>query len=156
MSFRHASSSSFVPSALLGEEVLDEVGHVADPIAERREHELEHRDPMIEVLAEVTLLDRPLEVEVRRAHEPEVALPDLVRAERRELLLLDAAEEDHLALGGEMPDLVEEERPSVGLLDAPDPVLPRIGERPGDVPEELALEESRREGGDVARNAVPP
>ena len=39
------------------------------------------------------------------------------------------------------PDLVEEQRAAVGILELADPVARGVGERPADVPEELALQD---------------
>src|SRR5581483_9875325 len=79
-------------------------------------------------------------------------------ADPLELPILEHAEQLRLRLEGQLADLVEEERAAVGQLEAAD--APRVGPREGAllVPEQLALDERRRERGAVAldERAVPP
>ena len=65
--------------------------------------------------------------------------------ETLELVLLQDAQQLRLELERNVADLVEEERAAVGELEPPDLLRDRAGERAALVPEELALEQARRE-----------
>src|SRR5581483_12074324 len=114
--------------------------------------------PVEDILAEASGGDLGLEVAVRRRDDPDVDGDRLRPADPLELPILEHAEQLRLRLEGQLADLVEEERAAVGQLEAAD--APRVGPREGAllVPEQLALDERRRERGAVAldERAVPP
>src|SRR6266498_2153610 len=67
--------------ALLREEVLDERRDVLLAIAERRHVDVDHVEPVVEVVAELRLLDLLLQILVRRDDDPDVHLDRQVRAD---------------------------------------------------------------------------
>src|SRR6185312_642700 len=73
--------------------------------------------------------------------DPDLTLP----AERTEGPVLDGAQQLRLELEGHLADLVEEQRAPGGELEDPAPRPARAGEGARLVPEELGLEEVRRE-----------
>src|SRR5205814_7024542 len=87
----------------------------------------DHVQAVIEILPQRSLLERLLQVPVRRRDDPHVDRDRRRAAEPLDLALLEAAEELRLQAGVHLADLVEKERPAVGLLEAPDP--PPVGPR---------------------------
>ena len=98
-------------------------------------------EAVVEILAELLLRDRLLQVAVRRGDDADIRPDRGVAADAGEFTLLQHAQE--LALDGErhLPDLVEEEGAAVALLEAADALGRGPGEGPLLVPEELALEQ---------------
>src|SRR5262249_11447457 len=79
--------------------------------------------------------------------EAHVDLDGLRTADPLELLLLQDAQQLRLELERDLADLVKEQRGAVGHLEAADFLGDGAGEGAPLVPEELALEETRRNGG---------
>src|SRR5690606_13068921 len=100
----------------------------------------------IEILTESTCCDLLLERLVRRSDHAHVDADRLLTADACDDTLLQGAE--HLRLGGEahVADLVEEESAAGRLLKFPCAVRVRTCERALHVPEQLALDELRRNG----------
>src|SRR5438132_11894873 len=73
---------------VLGEEVLDEAGYVLFAIAKRRHVDVDDVEPVEEVVAELLLLDLPLQVFVGRADDADVDLDRERRADPFDLALL--------------------------------------------------------------------
>src|SRR5690606_14300454 len=109
----------------------------------------DHREAMVEVLAETPLLHLVEEVPVRRRHDADVHLDGAVPADAADLALLERAEHLRLSREAHVADLVEEEGAAVGLLELPDALLRGAGERALLVAEELALDELGRDRGAV-------
>ena len=93
--------------------MADQPRDVVRPLAQRRQHEREHVQPVVEVLAEAAVGHHPGQVAVGGRDHPHVDLDRLRAAEALELLLLQDAEQLGLQLRGDVADLVEEERPLV-------------------------------------------
>src|SRR5438034_8727829 len=104
---------------------------------------------VVEVFAEALLLDQASEVAVRRGDQADVDLDRPGAADTLELLLLEDPEELRLEVERDLADLVEEERAAMGHLEAPDLLRDGSGERAPLVAEELALQETRRDGGAI-------
>ena len=145
------------PGELLGE-VADQPRDVVRPLPQRRQHEREDVQPVVEVLAEAAVGDHPRQVAVRGRHQPHVHLDRLRAAEALELLLLQHAEQLGLQLQRDVADLVEEQRPLVGQLEAADLLADGAGEGALLVAEQLALQQPRGDGRAVEldEGAVPP
>src|SRR5207302_8715975 len=92
---------------------------------------------------------------VRRGDDTHVDLPRASAPEALELLLLQHAQELWLELGRNVADLVEEQRASVCQLEPPHALRDRTGERAPLVAEQLALEETRRDGRTVELHERP-
>src|SRR5206468_8331707 len=76
-----------------------------------------------------------------------------------ELLFLKDAQQLHLCIEGKLSDFVEKDRATVGKLESADSLLDRPRERAFDVPEQLALDQSGRDGATVhfdQRPIAPP
>ena len=98
-------------------------------------------EPVVEVVAELLLLDAFLEVLVRRADDADIHLDRQVRADALELALLEDAQQLRLGRHGHLADLVEEDRALIGHLEAATALGHRTGERTLLMTEELGLEE---------------
>ena len=112
-----------------GEEVLGELGHVAEPVAQRRHPDREHVEPVVEVLAELAFLDQLDHVAVGRGDEAEVDLHRALGADRIDLAFLQRAQQLDLRFERQLADLVEEQRAAVGFLELADALVGGAGER---------------------------
>ncbi len=92
----------------LCEEVLDQQRNVFLAVAQRRQRDVDHVQPVIQILAELAFFHQLAQVRIGRGQDAHVHLDGLGRAERRELLLLDHAQQLGLRLGADGADLVEE------------------------------------------------
>ena len=98
-----------------GGELVIEVGlDILVPIAQPRQRERPQVDAREEILAEAPAATRVAEIAIRAGDQLEVARDLAIRAERKELLLLDRAKEHRLFVGAELADLVEKEHAAVG------------------------------------------
>ncbi len=143
------------PLVELLDDVLHEQRDVADPLAQRRDLQRHHVEPVVEVVAEVAALDLGLEVAVGRGHEPHVDLERLDAADALELALLDRAQQLDLHLDGDLADLVEEQRAAVGELEPPGLARRGAGERALLVAEQLRLHQRLRDRGAVDLDERP-
>jgi hypothetical protein len=140
------------PPGLDGRLVQDALGQQPDVLAARAERgQLEHQtlEAEVEVLAEPSLGDAPLEVAVRRRDHTHVDPGRPRGADTIEALFLEHPEELGLVIGAQVADLVQEDRAAVGLLEPSLAVGHGAREAAADVPEQLALEEVGRDGGHV-------
>src|SRR4029079_12299142 len=94
----------------------------------RRQADREHVEPVVQLLAELAVLDPLLEVEDGRADQPDIDLDGLRPPDALELALLQRAQELDLDLDRQVADLVEEQRAAVGELEPPRPPRHRAGE----------------------------
>src|SRR5258707_6745113 len=93
---------------------------------------------VVQVLAEATLADGTLQVDVGRAEHPHVDLDRAVAAHRLEAAVLQDPQQLGLKLQGQLADLVEEQGAPVRHLEAPLPVAIRAGESALDLTDTLA------------------
>ena len=119
------------------------------PLAQRRQIDAQHVQPIEQVGAEAPLLHLLAQRPVGRRDDAHVDLDRLRAADAHELALLEHAQQLHLRRRRNLADLVEKERPRVGQLEAPEPPLGRAGERALLVAEQLALEQRLRQRADV-------
>ncbi len=94
-----------------------------------------------QVLPEAPVLDRRLEVLVRRGDDPRVDGVAPGRADRPDVLLLEHAQQLDLERGRKLGHLVEEDRPAVSRAEQAERVGHRPRERAADVTEELGFQE---------------
>ena len=122
-------------------EVLDEGRDLLDPLPQRRHAELDDVEPVVEVLAEATLQDRPLQILVGGGDDPHVHAHHALAAHAREVAVLQHVQELGLQRRMQVADLVEEDRALVGRLELADLLLVGAGERAPLVTEQLALQQ---------------
>ncbi len=97
------------------EEGPGQLQHVLAPRPQRRDGEVHHVQPVVEVLAELAPLHQLAEVAVGGGQDAHVHALRAVLAHRADLALLEEAEQLDLRRGGQLARLVEQERASVGL-----------------------------------------
>ena len=124
-------------TAVLPRRAVEEVGgqqpDVLAPLAQRRQLDLHHVEPVVEVLAEAPGLGLGQQVAVRGGDHADVHHPQVVVAEAAQLAALERAQQLHLGGGRHVADLVEEERAAVGALDQALAVAGGPGEGPAHV-----------------------
>ena len=121
-------------------------------VAQRGHRDGDHVDPIVEVLAELPLLDQLLEILVRRRDHADVH-GDLFRAaDPPDLPLLEHAQQLDLHRRRGFSDLVEEDRTAARHLEQTLLVAGRPGEGPLHVPEQLTLEQLVGQRSTVDRN----
>ena len=101
----------------LGEEMARQQRNVLAPLAQARQPQADHVEPVVEVLAEGALAHARLEVLVRGGDHAHVGLQRLVAADAVEVAVGEHAQQARLQVGRHVADLVEEERAALGLLE---------------------------------------
>ena len=122
--------------------MADELGDVLAPLPQRRQVNRHHVQPVVQVLAEVVLVDLLQQVAVAGGDDARVDADRLRVADALELALLQHAQQLDLQLGRGGVDLVEENRAGVGRLEAAGAVVDRAGERAANVAEQLAFQQA--------------
>jgi hypothetical protein len=125
------------------------------PRAQRRLVDAQHAEPVIEVRAEASGLDRAVEIDVRRGDDPHVDRNRFLPAETLDLPFLQEPQQARLALDRHVADFVEEQRAAVRRLDPPGAPLVRAGERAALVAEQLGLQQMMRNRAAVDRDERP-
>jgi hypothetical protein len=124
---------------------VEEVGRqqpdVLPALAQGRQLDLDHVEPVVEVVAEAPGLGLGQQVAVGGGDHPDVHDPQVVVAQAPQLAALQGAQELHLGGGRHVADLVEEERAAIGALDQALAVAGGPGEGPAHGTEQLALDE---------------
>ena len=115
--------------AELFEKVLDQQRNVFAPVAQRRQIDVDDVEPVVEILAEFLFLHHLAQVRIGGRENPHVDLHDFVRAERREFLLLNHAQQLRLRLRPDGADFVEKDRAFVGDFECAFLVVDGAGER---------------------------
>src|SRR5205809_3162564 len=144
--------------ALLGDaaqELLPQDLDIVAPVAQWREMNGDHVQPVVQVGAETAALDVVLEVAVGGGHDPDVHGNGLGAAHGDRLPLLQHARQLHLRGGRHLADLVQEERAAARRGEQTLLVPNRTRERSLHVPEQLRLEEALRERAAVQRKESP-
>ena len=106
-----------------------EVGDLVAALPERRHRDLDHLEPVVQVLAELAAQHHPFEIAIGGGHDADVGVDRLVAPELGELRVLEDVQQLGLERGLHLADLVEEDRARVRLLELADPRRRRAGER---------------------------
>ena len=137
------------------QEVRDERLDVVAPVAQRRQRDAHHVQPVEEILAERPLGHGPLEVPVGRRDDAHVHREGLGRSHRANLHLLEDAQQLHLQGGRELGDLVQEDRSFIGAAEQTQGIGHRAREGAAHVAEELGLQQVLRDRAAVDRDERP-
>ena len=108
-----------MPLAVFLEEVLAQQRDVFGALAQRRHAQGDGVDPEVQVLAQLAVAERRIEIDVRRADQPEVDADDAIAADRPVLALLQHAQQLGLQIGRHLADLVEQQRPALRISKRP-------------------------------------
>ena len=122
-------------------EVLRELRHVAEALAQRRHPDGEHVHAVVEVLAELPVAHQLDHVAVGGRDQAEIDLQRFLRSDRIDLAVLQRAQQLHLRVERQLADLVEEQRAAVRFLELADALVDGAGERALLVPEQDALDQ---------------
>src|SRR5712691_4955112 len=98
-----------VGGRVLLDEMVGEEKDVGPPLAQRRQEDAEHVEPVVQVLPEGALLHRGFQVLVGSGDQPDVDLDRLHAAQPLELALLQHAQQLDLGREADLADFVEEE-----------------------------------------------
>ena len=112
-------------------------------------------EPVVEILAEPAFPDAGRQILVGGSDQPDIQGEALVASHRAHGSVLDRSEQFGLEFRCHVADLVEKQRTAIGFPKLAPPASHRPGEGPFHMPEEFALEESRRHGGAVDRDEGP-
>lgn len=141
-----------VARAELGDEVAGQEQSVALPVAERGQPDLQHPQPVVEVLAERALLHEGREVAVGGGDDARVDGHRHAGTHGPDRLVLQRAQQTGLRGGLHLPDLVEEDGAALRGPEQAGLVSVGAGERTAHVAEQLRLDEVGRDRGAVDRD----
>ena len=86
-------------------------------LAQRRNIQRHHVEPVVQIFAESALLERRAQVLVGGGDHAHVDAARDVAAQALELALLQDAQQLHLDGGGHVADFIQEDRARIGLLE---------------------------------------
>ena len=125
----------------LADEMLDQQRNVFAALAQRRELNSKHIQPVKKIGAEGALFDHFFEIFVSRGNAPEIDLDNLIAADARDLALLQHAQQIGLSLQADIADFVEKYRAAFGDFKFSLLAILRPGERAFFVTKEFAFEQ---------------
>ena len=125
------------------QEVRDQGGDSLWLLSERRNPDLYHVEPVVEVFPEVAPGDRGLEVAIGDRHDSRVGLDRLPPTEAGELEILEHVKELGLEQAGHLSDLIQADRAPIRELEFPGLPGVRSGEGALLVAEEFGFQELR-------------
>jgi hypothetical protein len=127
------------------QKVLDQFRDLFLPRPQLGKMDRHDGESIVEVLSEISLLDRVLEIAVRGRYHPDVHVDRLRVSDPSDLSFLQSSKELHLQGAGQLTDLVEKECAAVSGLEETLLVAIGTGERALYEPEEFGLEELFRD-----------
>ena len=125
-------------------EALGQRDQVLRPLPQRGKRDLDHVEPVVEILPEPPLPKGLFQVDVRRRDDPHVGPARHIVAKALVLLVLDEPEELRLEGEGKIADLVQQKGPALAGADTAGIVADGAGEGPLGVAEQLAFQKLRR------------
>src|SRR5262249_26013608 len=134
------------------EEMPDQIGNVLRALAQRWHQNRKYVQPIEQVVAEPSLLDRGQEAAVRSGNQPHVDLKRLLAADAVDLAFLDRAQQLDLGGKGQFPDLVEKQRAARRLDELADVPLGRAREGAALVPEQRRFDQIVGNGAAIDRD----
>ena len=103
----------------LVDQVARDQHHVVTALAQGREAHLHHVEAVVEVIPELPLLDRRLEVDVCRRDDANIHRLALCRADLGDRALLQNTQQLDLEVERHLADFIEEDRAAVCGLELP-------------------------------------
>ena len=97
--------------------MVDQARNVVAALAKRRDNNRNDVQPEVQILAELTAIDRFLEVLVGGGNHPHIHFDGSRRPEPLDFLFLQDAQDLGLGLLAHVADFVEEDRSAIGLLE---------------------------------------
>src|SRR5580765_167877 len=134
------------------EEVLDQFGNVLAPIAQRRHHDVDDVEAVIEVVAELTLADQFPQIAVGRRDDADVDVAaSPVGTHLLQLSCLEKTQQQTLHAKRHLADFIEKHHPRVCRFEFAGLVTVGTRETAFNVAEELRFEERLWKSGTVHR-----
>ena len=124
------------------QEVRHQQGDVFTPLPQRRQIDGDDLDPVVEILTHPAGRQKGFQIAVRGRDDPHINGHRPVVADFFDALLLQGPQQLHLDDLAHIPDLIQKDGAAVGLLEAPAARSHCASERPFDVTEELALQQT--------------
>src|SRR5262245_5033742 len=142
---RQGAQTVPLAAARLGAERGGHLGDVLAPFGQRRHADGDDIEPIEQILPELPVRHRTLQIHVRPRDDTDVGLHWHRAPQRIVLLRLEQVEERRLRTQRHVADLVEEERSVLGLGDEADPVPGDVRRRTTLRSEQLALHQRFRQ-----------
>jgi len=153
--WRHARCLDTVRSRGLLKIVLKQKSHVAAAFAQRRNHQANHVQTVVEIFAEFLLVDAFEQVAVRRGNNPDVDVAfAAIGTDALDFTGLHEAEQHRLHAQRHLAKFVEEQRAAMRHHIQARFVAVRAGEASADVAKQLRLEQGVGQSGAVDRDEV--
>src|SRR5207245_2846406 len=125
----------------LFDKMFRENADVLESLAQGRDFDRKHAEPVIEVKTKLAGFGLGQKVAVGRYDEPYLGGAGALVPDTLELPFLQDAQQLALQVERDFANLIEKQSPAIGQLETPHPILDRPGERAADVTEKLALEQ---------------
>ena len=116
--------------------------HVLPPLAEGRQHDRQHVQPVVQVLAELAFVDELLEIALGPGDDAHVHRNRPGSADALHLPVLQRTQQLHLHREGHVVDIIEKQRATLCQLEPARLVLDGTGECAAFVAEELRLDQA--------------
>src|SRR5579863_10221550 len=143
---RDAVDHPIIPLAKLLDEVADQQGNVFFPLAQRRDSDGKHIEPVIQIGSKFLLVGHGFQIAIRCRNQAGIGTQSARAAKTLEFALLQDAQKLRLKLERDFSDLIEEDRPAMGQLKASYSLADRAREGAFFMAEKLALQQSRGNG----------
>jgi hypothetical protein len=135
-----ADACNSLPISLAsGQEMASLYGDVVGTLAERRDVNLEHVQPLKEVRAELSYLHQVLQGSVRRGDNATINGPFLIFANGQESVFLEDAEQFGLEFRVQVAYFVKQQSPTLGTTEVPQPCVVGSTEGTFGMAKQLAL-----------------
>src|SRR5262245_7322526 len=145
----HAGHAPALLGGKAGEEVHGQLRHIVEAVAQRRHPDREDVEAIVEVLAELAVLDQLDHVAVGGRDQAKIDLLRLLGTYRIDLAILQGAQQLDLRVEWQLAHLVEEQRAAVGLLELADALVDGARERAPLMAEQNALDQVLGDGAAV-------
>ncbi len=133
----------------------DQSREIALALAQRRDVDLDDREPIVQIAAKAAARDLGEHVAMGRRDDADVELLGLAATERDHLARLEHAQELGLETDRQITDLVEEQRAAIRRGERTDALGRRTGERALGVTEQVALDQRLGARAAVERDERP-
>ena len=133
-------------TAELLHEVPDQQQNILGPLAQRRNTDRKNVQAIVEIRAELLLIDQSFQVPVRCGDQPRIRTKRARAPQSFKLALLQDAKKLRLQFERNLPDFVQENGSAVRQLKPPDALRDGARERAFFVPEQFAFQQPGRDG----------
>ena len=134
------------------EELLGDAGQITQSLSQRGHANLDHVEPVIQILSEPPGLHLGRQILVGGTEQPHVRRHLADRPHGSDRALLHRAQQLRLHRQGQIANLVQKQGAAIGRLEESFAVLVGAGERTAPIAEELGLEQVFRNRSAVDRN----